>query len=162
MNNQIRAMNEKDFVEAQQENVFQAGVVKLEKERGINMSDITPQAGDVWKWTGLENETLKVIGVGSYRVLVSSDAGREDMCNISRLVEQYTLIERDGKPYVPEREFELGAFYPVLHKGKKDIVKYLWSGYFCMTGCDEEFKAHDLKIGPKLKIDWDWAEVENE
>ena len=32
MKNQVRAMNEKDFVEAQKENVFQDGVVKLEKE----------------------------------------------------------------------------------------------------------------------------------
>ena len=57
MKNQVRAMNEKDFVEAQKDNVFQAGVVKLENERGIKMSDIRNSShGPYRDWAEVENE----------------------------------------------------------------------------------------------------------
>ena len=162
MKNQFRAMNEKDFVEAQKENVFQAGVVKLENERGIKMSDITPQAGDVWKHklTYADIRILFVADEGDEQVM-SIFEGITSINSIKEICGKYNLIERDGKPYVPEREFESGAFYPVIYGGHRYIARY-WAPDFKLTGFAKLYSVDVLKIGPKLKIDWDWAEVENE
>ena len=163
MKNQVRAMNEKDFVEAQKENVFQAGVVKLENERGIKMSDITPQAGDVWKHKLSHSRKIRILFVadeGDEQVM-SIFEGITSIKSIKEICGKYNLIERDGKPYVPEREFEAGEFYPVIYDGYRYIARYWLSG-FSLIGFDTLHSGDGLKIGPKLEIDWDWAEVGNE
>ena len=127
------------------------------------MIDITPQAGDVWKHKHV-NSKIRILFVadeGDEQVM-SIFEGITSINSIKEICGKYKLIERDGKLY---REFEVGGFYPVILRDKtKHVARCTQKSWFSIIGRDIYTinVLNILKIGPKLKIDWDWAEVENE
>ena len=120
--------------------------------------EIRPQVGDVWY--SFDNK-VTITAIGDKKVLVKESIGEEWDLFIDYLLDDYKLIERDGKPYKPKRILEEGAFYPLIGKcyGNKFIARvhcgrflYATNSDYCWSEADEVEKS--FLIGDKLEIEW--------
>lgn len=124
-----------------------------------NEEYITPQVGDVWQNIYDQDSTVSMLHVGSTKCFVMWDDGSEAGVGFNLIHATYKLIERDGKPYKPERVLEDRAYYPALmHTGVDDIdviVQYHALDDTCrvggMTACTRDKFSW---IGEKLEIEW--------
>lgn len=87
-----------------------------------------PQKGDVFS-DGV-NRDLTVSAVGNFSCFVTEETGKEFPIEIRELIKSHVLIERDGKPYKPERVFEEGDYLALVNpttfkeSPKKCLVNY--------------------------------------
>jgi hypothetical protein len=123
------------------------------------------QVGDVWgKPNTIYKYHIMKIHNGFVAAWLITQEG--DLMTTSMSIEElqeYTLIERDGKKVDPLREFEQDSFYPVIVGdgfAGKDVAKFT-DNRFYIAGHQNlksplgDYEEKDLPwIGEKLEIEW--------
>ena len=113
--------------------------------------EIKPQVGDLWKFN---DEIEKVLCVGDFTVFLKSHNCLEWVCSIEVFLDDYEIVERDGKPCKPKRVFENGAWYPALIRETMTVVKY-HGNKSCFPWQGRALIESDFSwIGDKLEINW--------